>query len=101
MNYFSEIYVDDLVTAWVISTEYTTQGLPRVECVPGSGEVPAYSGGPLNVCPNGIIESPELCDDNTLNGCNPTCSAALAGWSCTAPPGGLSVCTAIPDDGLI
>ncbi|PKN23501.1 MAG: hypothetical protein CVU65_14005 [Deltaproteobacteria bacterium HGW-Deltaproteobacteria-22] len=52
------------------------------------------------VCPNGLVETPEACDDGNAtpdDGCSPSC-VIDEGYACA---GGPSVCTPVCGDGLI
>lgn len=56
------------------------------------------------ICGDGIQIVPESCDDGTLNneGCNPTCSGSLVGWTCSSgTPNSPSICNPICNDGIV
>lgn len=54
----------------------------------------------FGVCGNGIVETPESCDDGNLvagDGCNATCNTE-PGYNCTGTP---SICASVCGDGIV
>lgn len=59
-----------------------------------------FAAGTSPVCPNGVTESPETCDDNNSSngdGCSSIC-AIESGWSCSGTP---STCTTTCGDSIV